>query len=149
MSTTGQGMRKYDIYKKSHKLLIKIHKMSFTLPKHEMYEEGNQIRRSSKSITSNLIEGYGLRKYRNDYIRYLYRAYASADETIEHLDILKDTGSLKDEDLYNELYNGYSELIKMIFSFITRVEKDYTTPFFINKNKIESKKSGGGVGTKN
>lgn len=33
------------------------------LPKFEMYEEGSQIRRSSKSIVSNIVEGYGRRRY--------------------------------------------------------------------------------------
>ncbi|MEX1138429.1 MAG: four helix bundle protein [Bacteroidota bacterium] len=40
--------------------------MSLTLPSFERYEEGSQIRRPSKSISSNIVEGFALRKYKND-----------------------------------------------------------------------------------
>jgi len=44
--------------------------MSLTLPRFELYETGSQIRRSSKSIRSNIVEGYGRRRYKFDYIRF-------------------------------------------------------------------------------
>ena len=37
----------------------------------EMYEEGLQIRRSSKSVSSNIVEGFGRRRYQADYIKFL------------------------------------------------------------------------------
>ncbi|MGB1242433.1 MAG: four helix bundle protein, partial [Chitinophagales bacterium] len=49
-------------------LVIDIHKMSLQLPKFEMYEEGQQIRRSMKSVKSNIVEGYGRRRYKQEYI---------------------------------------------------------------------------------
>ena len=77
---------------------IDIHKMTLEkLPKFEMYEEGSQIRRSSKSVRSNIVEGYGRRDYKQDYIRFLVIALASNDETTDHLETLYETGSLKDE----------------------------------------------------
>jgi len=46
-----------EIYKLSHSLAVGVHKMTLKeLPKFEMYEEGSQIRRSSKSIVSNIVE---------------------------------------------------------------------------------------------
>ena len=47
-----------DVYKISYKLAFEVHKMSMKLPKYELYEQGSQIRRSSKSIKSNIVEGY-------------------------------------------------------------------------------------------
>jgi four helix bundle protein len=47
-----------------YELAIKIHKMTLALPKFEMYEEVSQIRRAAKSIPSNIVEGYCLRKYK-------------------------------------------------------------------------------------
>ncbi len=41
-----------EIYKSSYDLAIKVHKISLKLPKYEMYEEGSQVRKSSKGITS-------------------------------------------------------------------------------------------------
>jgi len=42
------------------------------LPKFEMYEEGSQIRRSAKSVAANIVEGYGRRRYKQEFIRFLY-----------------------------------------------------------------------------
>jgi four helix bundle protein len=42
---------------------IRIHKLTLTeLPKFEIYEVGSQIRRSSKSVRTNIVEGYGRRR---------------------------------------------------------------------------------------
>jgi four helix bundle protein len=76
------------------------------LPKfemYEMYEEGSQIRRAAKSISANIVEGYGRRRYKQEFIRFLVFAHASCDETIEHLEMLFETGSLTSELVYRDL----------------------------------------------
>ena len=59
-----KSYRDLEIYKESKRLAIEIHKISLLLPKFELFEEGGQIRRSSKSITSMIVEGYGRRRYK-------------------------------------------------------------------------------------
>lgn len=120
------------IYKKAHKIAIDIHRMSLNLPSFEMYEEGSQIRRSSKSTSAQIVEGYSLRNYKNEYIHYLNRSYASSRETKEHLDILFETKSLKDEKVYQVLSSEIDELSKMIYAFIESVGREHKLP----KNKI-------------
>ena len=88
-----------DIYKKAYKLAIEIHEMSLKLPKFEIFEDGSQIRRSSKSIKSNIVEGFGRRRYKQEFIKFLTYALASCDETVDHLDTLYDTNSLKDTEI--------------------------------------------------
>ena len=51
--------RNLDIYKISFDLFIKTHKISFLLPKYELYELGSQLRRSADSVITNIVEGYG------------------------------------------------------------------------------------------
>jgi four helix bundle protein len=131
MEVTEQGCNKLIIYKKAHELAIQVHKMTFSLPKFEMYEEGVQIRKSTKSVSNNIVEGYALRKYKNEYLHYLYRVYASSEETIEHLKFLTETNSLIDDKIYKKLIKDYYELNRMLFSFITTIEKEYTTPNFL------------------
>jgi four helix bundle protein len=120
-----EGYKKLKIYKKAHTLALKVHKMSLDLPPYELYEEGGQIRRSSKSVSSNIVEDFALRKYKNEYIRYLSRAYASSQETIEHLDYLYETGSLKDTKLYKELSVEYYNLCGMIYNFTQSVDEQH------------------------
>ena len=77
--------KKLEVWQLARDLVIEIHKMTLSLPKFEMFEEGSQIRRSSKSVRSNIVEGYGRRNYKNDYLRFIPYALASNDETIDHL----------------------------------------------------------------
>ena len=114
-----------EIWQLSRELVIEIHKMTLTLSKFEMYEEGSQIRRSSKSVKSTIVEGYGRRNYKSDYIRYITFSLASNDETIDHLENLFETGSLIDEKLYNELHSKLEELGKKINRFFQSVQKDH------------------------
>lgn len=118
--------KKLKIWKLSRKIVIGIHKMSLTkLPKFEMYETGSQIRRSSKSIRSNIVEGYGRRMYKNEFIRYIIYALASTDETIDHLETLFETDSLKDQDLYEDLHQRLNILGKMINNFLQSVQEGH------------------------
>ena len=55
----NMSYKKLNIWQLSRSLVIDIHKMSLALPAFEKYEEGSQIRRSSKSVKSNIVEGYG------------------------------------------------------------------------------------------
>ena len=114
-----------DIYKESKRLAIEIHKISLTLPKHEMYEEGSQIRRSSKSVTSMIVEGYGRGRYKADFIKYLVYSQSECDETIVHLDFLFETGSLNDKAKFDELSEGYNSLSKRINKFTQWVEDNW------------------------
>lgn len=122
-----QSYKDLEIYKLAHKLAIEIHEMSLTLPKSQMYEEATQIRKSSKSIPSNIVEGFGRRRYKAEFIKSLIYALASSDETREHLDILFESKSLKDKDRYSYFIGKYNELGKMIAGFIKSVEFGHKT----------------------
>src|ERR1041385_2050350 len=96
--------RTLEIWQASRELVIDVHKMSLTkLPKFEMYEEGAQIRRSIKSVKSCIVEGYGRRRYKQEFIRFLTYALASCDETSDHLDTLLITKSLTDRPVADDL----------------------------------------------
>jgi four helix bundle protein len=98
--------------------------MSLKLPKYEMYEEGSQIRRSSKGISSCIVEGYGRRRYKSDFIKFLVYAHASCDETILHLNFIKDMHEL-DEDEIDLLLREYEKLGSKINRFIKYVETEW------------------------
>jgi four helix bundle protein len=114
-----------EIWQLSREVVIELHKMSLELPKFEMYEEGSQIRRSSKSVKSNIVEGYGRRNYKNEYIRFITFALASNDETLDHLETLFETGSLNDKDFYDNLHNKIELLGKKINRFLQSVQTDH------------------------
>ncbi|MEW6215866.1 MAG: four helix bundle protein [Nitrospirota bacterium] len=119
-----KSYRDLEIYKLSYDLAVKIHGMTLKLPKHEMYEEGSQIRKSSKGITSCIVEGYGRKRYKAEFIRFLIYAHASCDETITHLNFIKDTNGF-DEKTIDRFINEYNELGSKINKFIQYVENEW------------------------
>ncbi len=50
---THGGYHNLEVYTLSHALAVRIHKASLSLPKFELYEEGAQIRRSSKRVSAS------------------------------------------------------------------------------------------------
>ncbi len=120
-----------EIYQIAYKLAFEIHKMSLTLPKYEMYEQGSQIRRSSKSIKDTIVEGYGRKRYKDDFIRFLTYSQGSCDETISQLNIISDVHFPKDP--LTSLINEYNILGKKINKFIQYVEENWLT---YNKKRV-------------
>lgn len=119
-----QSYKDLEIYKLGHRLAVEVHKMTLSdLPKFEMYEEGSQIRRSSKSIPSNIAEGFGRKKYQQEYIKHLTYALASCDETKEHLELLFETESLKSEEKFTYLLKEYEKLGKKVYKLRKAVEQ--------------------------
>ena len=117
--------KKLDIGKLAREVSVDIHKMSLHLPQFELYETGSQIRRSSKSISSNIVEGYGRRRYKKEFVRFIIFSLASCDETRDHLEVLFETGSLKDDRVFNDLEVKLDVLGKKINRFLESVIKNH------------------------
>lgn len=114
--------RTLDIYKISFDLFLKTHPSSLKLPKFELYELGSQLRRSSDSVVSNIIEGYGRSYYKKEYERFLVFSHSSCDETIGHLeklirlypDLKDDFEPLRDDyDLLGGKINNYLKWVRI------------------------------------
>jgi four helix bundle protein len=90
-----------------------------------MFEEGSQIRRAIKSVKSCIVEGYGRRRYKQEFVRFLTYALASCDETADHVDTLVVTGSLKEEALSDELARKLEELGRKLNLFLQSVERSH------------------------
>jgi four helix bundle protein len=115
-----------EIWKIADELVIKIHQLTlYDIPKFEMYETGSQIRRSMKSVKSNIVEGYGRRQYKQEFLRFLVIAQASNDETIDHLKTLWSTGSILDKAKYEEYLDKLDALGRKLNLFIAAVKRDH------------------------
>lgn len=117
--------KKLDIWQLARELTIEIHKMSLALPKFEQFEEAQQIRRSIKTVRSCIVEGYGRRRHKADFIKFLIYSLLSNDETIDHLETLFETESLKDETVYNSIHIKLQELGKKLNNFLQAVERSH------------------------
>jgi len=122
----SKDYRDLDIYKEAQALFYETHKFSLQLPKYELYEIGSQLRRSAGSISTNIVEGYGRKSYKSDFIKFLNYAYASTLETLSHLENINH--------LYTELSDQaiklgiqYDSLGGKIFKFIKYVRSSWRT----------------------
>ena len=114
-----------EIFQIAYTLALETHYISLKLPKYELFEQGSQLRRSSKSIKDNIAEGFGRRRYKNEFIRFLIYAQASCDETIVQLEMINDI-YFKEKPL-NYHIEKYHLLGKKINSFIQYSEKYWKT----------------------
>lgn len=112
-----------EIYQAAYQLAIQVHKVSLTLPNYELYEQGSQVRRASKSIKDQIAEGFGRRRYKNDFIKFLIYSQASCDETIAQLEMISDL-YFKEKPLV-ELIENYCVLGKRINKFIQYVDENW------------------------
>lgn len=120
------GYRDLKVWQLARELSVEIHHLTLKeLPRFELHEEGAQIRRSSKSVRANIVEGFGRRRYKQDFIKHLVYAEASCDETRDHLDTLFETGSLTKEALYQETCSRLEILGRKLNRFIAAVEQQH------------------------
>jgi four helix bundle protein len=113
-----------EIYKKGLNLFFETHRMSLQLPKHELYELGSQLRRSSDSVITNIVEGYGRKRYQADFIKFLVYSHSSNLETINHLD--KIAVLYPDHfEVVSKLISEYDVLGAQIYKFLLYVEKNW------------------------
>jgi four helix bundle protein len=113
-----------DIYNLAFEYAIEVHKLTMKLPKYELYEQGSQVRRSSKSIKDNIIEGYGRKAYKNDFIKFLIYAYASLLECKSQLEMIS---QLYPDLEVESMIVKYDELGAKIYKFTNYVESNWKT----------------------
>ena len=113
-----------EVYKLSLELFFIVHPTSLKLPKHEMYELGSQLRRSADSVVTNIVEGYGRKRYKADFIRFLVFSHSSCLETKNHLFKISKLYPAECENI-NDLVVQYDNLGGKIYNFIVYVEKNW------------------------
>ena len=120
-----------EVYKLSMDLYLQTHDLTKKLPKFELFELGSQIRRSSESVISNIVEGYGRRAYKQEFLRFLVFSHASCLETICHYDkIIRLYPELSDKTLL--LKGKYEVLGAMLYNFKKYVFKRWNNPITHN-----------------
>ena len=122
--TKYKTYRDLEVYQIAHKIGVEIHHFSLRLPKYELYETGSQVRRSSKSMSANIVEGFSRRKYKAEFVRFLIFAHASCNETIEWMEYIRDCYPNLKGDI-TDILSKLDELGRKLNRFIAAVEKGH------------------------
>jgi four helix bundle protein len=120
--TGYMGFRDLIVYQKSYKLAMEVFEITKSFPKEEKYSLVDQIKRSSRSVPSNIAEAWVKRKYPKSFVSKLLDSLAEEGETEVWIDMSKDCKYIDDE-LHNSLLERYTEVAKMLSSMINSPDK--------------------------
>jgi four helix bundle protein len=102
--------RELDVYGLSFDLAMRIFEISKTFPKEETYSLTDQIRRSSRSVCSNLAEAFRKRRYPKFFFSKLSDSESEAAESQTWLDFSLRCGYITEIE-HNALNESYDKII--------------------------------------
>jgi len=98
------------VYRLSYDAAMQIFKITKNFPKEETYSLTDQIRRSSRSVCSNLAEAFRKRRYPKSFISKLSDSESEAAESQTWLDFSSSCGYLSELD-HRTLNDTYDKII--------------------------------------
>jgi four helix bundle protein len=110
------------VYQKAYKLAMEIFMISKSYPKEEKYSLTDQIRRSSRSVASNIAEAWAKKRYPKSFVSKLTDSLGEEYETEVWLDYSKDCKYIQEE-THERILREYDEVRKMLISMINNPEK--------------------------
>ena len=102
--------KELEVYQLAFKSAMKIFELSKEFPKDETYSLTDQIRRSSRSVCSNLAEAFRKRRYPKSFISKLSDSESEAAETQTWIDFSLSCAYINPND-YQEIYETYDNII--------------------------------------
>jgi four helix bundle protein len=116
------SFKELNVYQIAYKLAMDIFEITKTFPKEERYSLTDQVRRSSRSICSNIAEAYRKRRYPKHFSSKISDADSEASETTVWIDFAQSCGYIDDE-CRTTLLNQYNEVGKMLGGMANNPEK--------------------------
>ncbi len=80
------------VCKQAYRLTLRVSAFSKTMPREEQFELGRQVRRSSRSVGANIVEGWTKRVSPAEFKRHLVIAAGEVAETKYWLELAADEG---------------------------------------------------------
>ncbi|MBE0649542.1 MAG: four helix bundle protein [Bacteroidales bacterium] len=110
------------VFQVSFEAGMRIFELSKNFPKEEKYSLTDQIRRSSRSVSSNIAEAWRKRKYPKSFISKLSDSEGEAAETQVWLDYALKCAYL-DQENRDQLYDQYEHIIAMLINMSTKPDQ--------------------------
>lgn len=121
MSRQGKAERfeDLDVWKKAHRLVLKIYKITRDFPNEEKFGLVSQMRRASVSIPANIAEGFKKRTLR-DKSNFYNITQGSLEEVRYYIILAKDLGYVAQN---QESLNSVEEINRMLYGLIRSINK--------------------------
>jgi four helix bundle protein len=117
-----KDFQKLTVWRKAHRLVLQVYKVTRTFPIEERYGLAAQMRRAAVSIPSNVAEGCGAHS-QAEFARFLQLSFGSASELQYQLILARDLGYGPYPAIGEAM--GQTEEVKMMLSpLINKVRRD-------------------------
>jgi four helix bundle protein len=114
--------RELEVYQRAFDAAMRIFALSSSFPKEGIYSLTDQIRRSSRSVSTNLAEAWRKRRYEKAFISKLNDVEAEAAETQAWLEFAVACNYIPAEDA-RELYREYDGILRTVVGMITHADQ--------------------------
>jgi four helix bundle protein len=122
MSSKIKTHRDLEVYQMAFEAAMQIFELTRRFPKEETYSLTDQIRRSSRSVCSNIVEAWRKRRYQAAFVSKLNNAEAEAAETQVWLEFSVRCHYL-DAAGRRELYTTYDHILGKLVNMILHPEQ--------------------------
>lgn len=110
------------VFRRAHAAALEAHRLAVKFPKYEQYDLASQLRRSSKSVCANLMEGRGRQQgSKTEFRRFVLIALGSADESSLWCRFALDLGYLTESEA-NHLQAEFREIAKMLNALASKLK---------------------------
>jgi four helix bundle protein len=114
-----RDFRELEVYQLAIESAMRIFEVSKLFPTEEKYSLTDQVRRSSRSVCTNIAEAWRKRRYPNAFVSKLSDADAESAETQVWLEFAVRCGYL-DRALGDELNKAYDYILGKLVNMLTR-----------------------------
>ena len=122
-----ESYRNLRVYQAAIKAAMQIFEITKKFPVEEKYSMTDQVRRSSRSVCSNIGEAWRRRRYKAAFIAKLNDSETEATETQVWLELALLSGYIT-EDVYNELFAEFESITAQLVIMINQPEKWIIVP---------------------
>jgi four helix bundle protein len=112
-----KSVKDLKVYNVAFELAMEIFKLTQNFPREEQYSLIDQIRRSSRSVSINIREGFAKKRYENVFLRHLNDSLGSSEETRGWLDFSIRCQYI-DSKTHETLDSSYDEVSAMLYSLM-------------------------------
>jgi len=116
-----RSCRDLDVFNLAYTLAMEVFRLTARFPKEERYALVDQIRRSSRSVCGNIVEGFAKRRYEGVFKNSLNNSLGESEETRLWLDFALDCEYVQAGE-HVRLTTGYGQVSAMLWTLMTRWE---------------------------
>jgi len=115
------SVRELEVYRLAFDTAMEIFELSKSFPPEEKYSLTDQVRRSSRSVCTNISEGWRKRKYKAVFINKLTDAEQEAAETQTWLEFSLACKYIN-QDMFKQLDEKYEHIFAMLITMERRAD---------------------------